>query len=105
VLSDTCNSNIESSRQASFRQGAYVGGTSDGYQKLFLESRAAIIASSSVPGEFSYALPGGSLFTTQFLRALSSELSESNPSWSDVMESATRRVDGVRQHPQYAMYE
>jgi hypothetical protein len=104
VMSDTCNSHIESFRQASFRRGAYVGGTRDGYQKLFLESRVAIIASSSVPGEFSYALPGGSLFTTQFLQALSHELSESNPSWSDVMESATRRFAGVRQHPQYVLY-
>jgi hypothetical protein len=103
-MSDTCNSNIETSQQAAFSQGAYVKGSRAGYQKLFVESRAAIIASSSIPGELSYAYPEGSVFTKQFLRALSRELSRSNPNWSSVMESATHQIAGVRQHPQYVMH-
>ena len=104
VMSDTCNSSIEVSQQAFSSQGAYLSGSEAGYQKLFLESRAAIIASSSVPGELSYAYPEGSVFTKQFLRALSRELSRSNPNWSSVMESATHQIAGVRQHPQYVMH-
>ena len=105
ALSDSCNVTFEEAAAAESAQRRDLASTrgGNGYVRLFLESRGAIIASSSIPGEVSFA----NVFTDQFLRAMSSASSQSAPSWTDVMTHATRRIQtaGVHhQQPQYAVY-
>lgn len=105
VMGDTCNSVIDIPSRTSFAHERSNGtATTNGYRKLFAESRAAILASGSQPGEFSYATTHGGLFTQQFIAGLN-QLADDNPGWSDVMNRATRpiSVSGVQQHPQYMM--
>jgi hypothetical protein len=108
ALGDACNINLDSStRRVNQRSVDYRGKrVSEGFRKLFLETRAAIIASSSVPGEVAYAPSDGSVFTTQFLQALSQKVSGNNPDWVSVMNAATQRIRiaGVQQQPQYTIY-
>jgi hypothetical protein len=72
---------------------------------LFLESKGDIIISSSSSEKFSYGKNGvGGIFTNSLIDALMD-----NSSWSDVLESATRRTKQVAQEygkvqePKYEM--
>ncbi|EDN70076.1 conserved hypothetical protein, secreted [Beggiatoa sp. PS] len=77
-----------------------------GFKKLFLGYRGTIIASSSIPHQYSYGDPqNGGLFTQQFLSALNEVQASSNPNWEKVKKMATktietRRNDQPKQQPQ-----
>ena len=103
ALSDSCNSYVELPASAALLQEASMKGSSFGYQQLFLEGRAAIIASGSLAGEMSYGSTAGGRFTIQFIQAVQRATADDNPNWSDVMERATWRISNAQQ-PQYAMY-
>ena len=104
ALSDACNSRLDAPLPASSSQGAALKGSTAGFQKLFVESRGAIIASGAIAGEFSYGtVEGGGLFTTQFTKVLYQKGSDSNPTWTAVMDQATLRIADLQQ-PQYEIY-
>lgn len=106
ALGDSCNGLLDEASETEAVSFTAFRGRVEGYRKLFLEKRAAIIASSSVAGELSYMQPRGSLFTRQFLQVLSTEVSTPEPDWKELMDAVTQqiRVAGVEQHPQYLMY-
>lgn len=72
------------------------------YQKLFIETRGKILASSSLPGEFSWAwVRRGSCFTLAFLDALDRETRQpGGTDWAIIFETAGRKVQDL-QTPQY----
>ena len=103
ALSDACNSRLDAPLPASSSQGAALKGSNAGFQKLFVESRGAIIASGSITGELAYGtVKDGGLFTTQFTSVLYQKASDGNSTWTDVMDRATLRIADLQQ-PQYAM--
>ena len=107
ALGDACNSYLDNPSQTGTRQFAASRAASvEGLRKLFLEERAAIIASSSVPGEVSYAPADGSVFTTKFIQVFSRKVSDDSPSWPAIMSAATQGIPiaGTFQQPQYELY-
>jgi hypothetical protein len=105
VMADACN-NYVSEGAVDTRLFLQSGREkADNYRKLFAESKGAIIASSSRPGQYSYSGDTGSQFTVAFLRTLRQALSGERPTWDAVMKNATRPVMGGQQNPQFAMFE
>ena len=74
------------------------------YRKLFLETSGVIVASSSHPGEFSWAwIDRGSCFTLAFLNCLEKEVRQADGTeWAIIFEGATRKVEDL-QMPQYIL--
>jgi hypothetical protein len=102
VLGDTCNSVLHTPQQVQARQKTSAAKQVAEYRKLFVESRAAILCSSSRPGERSYAAPDGSLFTQQFVWAVNREIARGGTNWSYVMKlAAYPQLTGDLQHPQF----
>jgi hypothetical protein len=101
VMGDTCNSLIPSSPAAPARQKIASVVETAAYRTLFVDSQAAIICSSSRPGERSYAMPEGTLFTQQFMWAMHQELAQEGATWPQVVQlAAYPRFTGDLQHPQ-----
>ncbi len=105
VMADACN-NYVSEGAVDTRLFLQSGREkADNYRKLFAESKGAIIASSSRPGQYSYSGDTGSQFTVAFLRTLRQALSGGSPTWDAVMKNSTKPVMGGQQNPQFAMFE
>lgn len=103
-LADCCN-NILPYEEPIAMNTALVGAI---YKKLFLESEGHIIATSSLPGQYSFATNNGGYFTNSFLEvirnlaSLDSDLSE--VSWDKVLSQTTAKTiisSESKQKPQY----
>lgn len=75
----------------------------EGYVRLFKEYSGSIIASSSIPGEYSMGYSNGGAYTTQFLDVLHTLVKSGTPSWTMVMDKSISPIDygSGTQHPQY----
>lgn len=75
------------------------------YQKLFLHSYGTVIASSSIPGQYSWGTKSGGLFTLALFESLSEEVNSFSPRWDALFTRAmTTVVDrDVGQTPQYEL--
>ena len=95
TIADACN-NISGARH---ERGRRELDQPAGFKKLFLGYKGTIIASSSIPGQYSFGDPqDGGLFTKQFLEGLNQVQVSSNPDWQAVMNAA-KKVIPVN-HPQ-----
>ncbi|MBN1534033.1 MAG: caspase family protein [Spirochaetes bacterium] len=103
VMADACNSTVPIGSIDTHMSVAYGEGNPAAYRKLFLQDKGGILASSSVPGQYSYSGTTGSQFTVQFMSSIKSELSSSNPTWKGIMTKASQPIMGGRQQPQYAI--
>ncbi len=103
VMADACNSVLPEGSVDTYLSVSAGGENAASYRKLFLEHKGGILASSSVPGQYSYSGTSGSQFTVQFISSIKSELALPNPTWKAVMTKATRSIMGGQQQPQYAM--
>jgi len=64
-----------------------------GFKKLFLGYEGYIIASSSVPEQYSFGDPQvGGYFTNQLLAALNEVQASSNPDWKAIETAATKEI-------------
>ncbi|QTA86523.1 caspase family protein [Desulfonema magnum] len=105
AMSDSCNSYSDSIFSQNF---GTARPKAENYQKLFLKYRGHIIASGSVPGEYSWTSSQyGGKFTHAFLTSLHKNLATSAPSWHTIMENVQsvihvtdKRGKQWEQHPQ-----
>ncbi|HPA72745.1 MAG TPA: caspase family protein, partial [Spirochaetota bacterium] len=103
VMADACNSVVPDGAidtRMALRSGKELP---ESYRKLFLEARGTILASSSIPGQYSYSGSNGSQFTVAFIESVRKALAGANPSWEPIMREATRPLYGGQQQPQFAM--
>ena len=101
VMSDACNNVVADGAidtKISLRSGQEL---KESYTKLFMKDSGSILASSSIPGQYSYSGNTGSQFTVSFINTIRSALSTNNPSWDSVMRKASVPLYGGRQQPQY----
>lgn len=103
-LADCCN-NILPYEEPIAMNTALVG---EVYKKLFLQSEGYVIATSSLPGQFSFATNNGGYFTNSFLesvRNLASLESDLNlVSWDKVLRQTTAKTiisSESKQKPQF----
>ncbi len=81
------------------------GAQRSGYEQLFLDYSGYIIASGSIPDQYSFGKEGvGGYFTQQFLKSLYKGLNSSSPDWAGIMAQATQIIqvkhDQKQQKPQ-----
>lgn len=103
VMADACNSVVPEGAidtRLALRSGKELP---ESYKKLFLEARGAILASSSIPGQYSYSGNKGSQFTVAFIESVRKALTTTTPAWEPIMKESTRPLYGGQQQPQYAM--
>ena len=111
-LVDACN-NVVNVQVREQQKGipASASKAANGYKELFLGYQGFVAAASSIPGETSTATSSGSLFTISFLKALRSEIAQSQPAWKSLMQIAAgsrlqhQSTSGkiMSQQPFYAM--
>ena len=89
VMADACNVFISGGERSSRRQLEQP----NGYKKLFLDTQGYVVASSSVPDQYSFGDPqNGGYFTRAFLGNLNEALGSSNPDWNTIMTGATETI-------------
>lgn len=103
VMTDACNNYVQEGAIDTTLSVQSSQERRESYNKLFQQYRGAIIASSSVPGQYSFSGSTGSQFTVAFIRNLRSALGESNPSWDRIMKNSVKPLMSGRQVPQYAI--
>jgi hypothetical protein len=102
TMADACNVFVPGITQ----RGRAEKNEAVGFKKLFLGYKGHIIASSSVPEQFSFSDPqNGGTFTRQFLMALNEVQASSNPDWESIRVKAIKdmpvnRPDQKVQTPQ-----
>ncbi len=95
AMADACNSYIDRGAAPTMNFRAFNEPNPQNYRKLFLEARGRLFATSSKPGQYSYALTEGGAFTVEFLKALRSEINgQQAASWDRIMRAAGRRIGG-----------
>jgi Caspase domain len=62
------------------------------YEKLFLHTYGSIIASSSIPGQYSWGTKSGGLFTLALFDSLNHEVNSFNPTWNVLFSRALTTV-------------
>ncbi|MBX7057686.1 MAG: caspase family protein [Leptospirales bacterium] len=93
ALADACNSYIDRSVSPTMNFRAFSEPSANNYRQLFLQSRGRVFATSSKPGQYSYAYDDGGAFTLEFMKALRSELNgQQAPSWDRMMRQAGRPI-------------
>ncbi len=103
VMADACNNVVAEGAidtKISLRSGKEL---KESYVKLFMKDSGSVLASSSIPGQYSYSGSTGSQFTVSFINNLRSALTSANPSWEGVMRKAAVPLYGGRQQPQFEM--
>lgn len=80
----------------------------ENYKKLFLDTYGEVIASSSIPGQYSYrSRQSGSLFLGAFLDTLHKSVNEPKDSnWESILEETIKMTQAAtkgRQTPQYQL--
>ncbi|HPQ54150.1 MAG TPA: caspase family protein [Spirochaetota bacterium] len=103
VMTDACNNYVQEGAIDTTLSVQSSQERRESYNKLFRQYRGAIIASSSIPGQYSFSGSTGSQFTVAFIRNLRSALGETSPSWERIMKSSVRPLMNGRQVPQYAL--
>jgi hypothetical protein len=108
-MADCCNNYIELLSDSLTKEECapqLVGVVKQNYRRLFLETDGAIVVSSSLPGEFSWAWPyRGSCFTLAFFDALKREVRHpEGTEWAIVLEKAGESVKDL-QTPQYLIMQ
>ena len=89
TMADACNVFVPGITQRGRAERKEPGG----FKKLFLDYKGSIIASSSVPGQYSYGDPqSGGTFTRQFLSALNQVQASSSPDWESIKTGATKEI-------------
>lgn len=91
ALGDLCNSYSDQSMGSS-NSRAFAEIEVDNYKKLFLNFSGRVYATSSKPGQYSFALENGGAFTIQWLQALGNELRAPDPNWKRLMAVGTRSM-------------
>lgn len=111
AIADCCNNVLpeayapplmkDSSLALSFRKPK----VKNNYEKLFLHSYGTVIASSSIPGQYSWGTKSGGLFTLALFESLNHEVNSFNPSWELLFTRAmTTVIDrDIGQNPQYEL--
>lgn len=108
-IGDCCNNKIDwqeprnvLSRSVTFKSN----NTADGYRKLFLESSGHIIASGSIPGQYSLGTQTGGLFTNGIIETLKKARSIEDITWNVIFEKAqeyTLSTSDDEQKPHYLL--
>lgn len=132
AVADSCNSYIESGWMTTYKAAKRKGFDDEriqkeNYRQLFVFSNGLVMAAGAIPGEYSYALPNGSLFTEALVDSIHEEVltaPTNDVSWKVLMQRAqeksnywvylvTYEIDGVtrtgkavvEQHPQWIYVE
>ncbi len=110
AMADACNNIIpdEYTPDDPDEKSRVEGNVTNNYRALFREASGAIIASSSVPGQYSQALPDGGAFTLEWLASIREVASSSNPTWPAIMDGSDEPIlfyGGDRQDPQFDYIE
>jgi hypothetical protein len=88
AMADACNVFPSPRGSSRTRQVEQPGG----YRKLFLSYKGSIVASSSIPDQYSFGDPQhGGYFTQQFLTSLNEALA-GEPDWKNIMDQATTPI-------------
>ena len=109
AIGDCCNNKIDwneprtvLSRSATFRNS----NTADGYEKLFLKSSGHIVASGSIPGQYSLGTQTGGLFTNGLIETIKKARTIEDITWKNVFEKAqsyTLNSSNDDQKPHYLL--
>lgn len=74
------------------------------YRALFAQARGSIIASGSIPGQYSLGgEPDGGVFTSAFTTSLDQAVKSAGANWPAIMAACTAPLAGGRQQPQCAL--
>lgn len=110
VMADACNNILPDSMQPSApeEKSRVEANVTDNYRALFREASGAVIASSSIPGQYSQALSSGGAYTLEWLAAIQEGLTQPGPNWPDIMSASVEPIlfyGGDRQDPQFNFVE
>lgn len=109
-LSDCCNNYLaDGTVDVGGIRSRTMRRSPNGYYTLFRKGRAAILCSSSRPGEYAMGTNKGGLFTSRFLYALYNASANTNANWGTVMMNAGQPIylglaEQSYQRPQYRIY-
>lgn len=132
AVADSCNSYIESGWITTYKAANKKSFDNEriqkeNYRQLFVFSHGLVMAAGAIPGEYSYALPNGSLYTEALIDSIHHEVLTApthDVSWKVLMQRAQKKanywiyqvtyeIDGVdrtgkavvEQHPQWIYVE
>jgi hypothetical protein len=89
TIADACNVFMDGGGSRGSRQADQPAG----FKKLFMGYKGTIIASSSVPGQYSFGDPqNGGFFTKQFVERLNEAQASTNPDWKTIMDGTTKAI-------------
>lgn len=109
AIGDCCNNQIDwlEPRNVLSRSTTYKSNnTADGYEKLFGKSSGHIIASGSIPGQYSLGTQTGGLFTNGIIDALKKARGIETITWKNIFEKAqnyTLNTSNSDQKPHYLL--
>jgi hypothetical protein len=66
------------------------------YEQLFAKAKGCIVVSSCSAGEFSYGSHLGGLYTQCFFASLNRELSETKPSWKNLLRRSNGYISSIQ---------
>ncbi|TGN20968.1 caspase family protein [Leptospira idonii] len=108
VLADVCNSYTDDDGSVpNVIPRSLNDKEAENYTTLFVNSKGAIVASSSKPGQASIAESKGGSYTLAVLNALKNAVkSSSPPRWADIMKTSGKPIGSgsSRQDPQYELF-
>jgi len=105
VMSDSCNNEIPEDAIHTIKgfRGVSLADVSKGYKSLFAKYTGKILASSSIPGQYSYGSPPeGGVYTSKFLTTLR-KLVQDDAEWKTIMDVVNQPLSGGKQQPQFAI--
>jgi hypothetical protein len=89
AMADACNVFLSGGSRGHKPKGAQRSA----YEQLFLGYSGYIVASSSIPEQYSFGgNDTGGLFTRQFLKSLFEGLNSPSPDWTSIMTQATQTI-------------
>ena len=110
TMADACNNIIpdEYTPDDPDEKSRVEGNVTNNYRALFREASGAIIASSSIAGQYSQALQDGGAFTLEWLASIREAAASTSPTWPAIMDDADEPIlffGGDRQDPQFDFVE
>lgn len=100
AMADACNVFLSGGGGRGHQRGAQPSA----YEQLFLGYSGSIVASGSIPEQYSFGgADTGGLFTQQFLKSLYQGLNSATPDWNNIMNQAIQAIP-VR-HPQQSVQQ
>lgn len=105
VLADCCNSYCPGSppdvKSKAMVKDGIIG---ENYKNLFLKGKGAIIASGSIPGQYSWGgEPDGGAFTSTLIKNIRLSVQGEKSTWKQIFEESNKPLVGGKQQPQYKM--